>query len=423
MQASIGQETPAAYQERREQLYGTLRSADVFTWDMMDGEEYAVADCYVMREDLRQELAYATKQLARIYGRISQVVLQGEDGLLAELGLPPAAWSAVRVGMPGNFATIIGRFDFAETAHGLKMLEFNSDTPTGIVEAFAVNGHICRAFGLRDPNEGMAGQLASAFQTAIAEYARRGLRTDEVVFSALGWHEEDAGTTRYLMRQSGLPASFVPLGELRVYKDRLCHVLPDGRHCPIDVLYRLHALEKLSEERDEQDGYPTGAHVLDLMARGRLATINPPSALVPQTKAMQALIWRLYEQQQFFSRDEQQAIGTYMLPTYLDNLFVGKAPYVSKPIFGREGGAVKLYTKDGTVLEQDQEDSYWEQPMVYQQQVELPRVHIRTMQGEQAGHLLWGSFCIAGEPSAIIARVGSRITGNLAYYLPVGMSQ
>ena len=51
--------------------------------------------------------------------------------------------------------TAIGRFDFAVTEQGIKMLEFNSDTPTGIVEAFYVNGHVCRYHGAVNPNEGM----------------------------------------------------------------------------------------------------------------------------------------------------------------------------------------------------------------------------------------------------------------------------
>ena len=114
---------------------------------------------------------------------------------------------------------------------------------------------------------------------------------------------------------------------------------------PVDVLYRLHALEILAEDRDD-DGYPTGAHALELIARRRVAVINPPGALLSQTKAMQALIWALHEAGEFFDPEEHRIIETYMLPTYLENRFRG-IPHVTKPIFGREGAGVTLYDASG----------------------------------------------------------------------------
>ena len=40
--------------------------------------------------------------------------------------------------------SVISRFDFAVTEDNkIKMLEFNSDTPTFIVECFQMNGKVC----------------------------------------------------------------------------------------------------------------------------------------------------------------------------------------------------------------------------------------------------------------------------------------
>jgi glutathionylspermidine synthase len=246
---------------------------------------------------------------------------------------------------------------------------------------------------------------------------------ERVAFSALGWHEEDTGTTRYLLARSGLNRGrFVPLSDLRVYEDRLCEWQEEtGTHEPIDLLYRLHALEKLAEEKDAEDGYPTGAHALDLMARGRVCVLNPPSALIAQSKAFQALIWNLHEAEAFFTLEEHEAIAAYMLPTYMENRFGGQRPFVTKPVFGREGGAVTLYGADGSVQERDGEEQYWEQPMIFQEQVELPIVELETERGVERCRLLWGSFLVGGRASAIVARAGGRITGNLSYYVPVGL--
>ncbi|WP_309121619.1 glutathionylspermidine synthase family protein [Paenibacillus sp.] len=417
--------TNEAYALKRERLYGPLRASGAFPWETIEGEEYALADPVVISPRLRREIAEASERLGRVYAKVAGVVRESDDALLRQLGLPEATFAAVRLPMLSAAATVVGRFDFAETPDGVKMLEWNSDTPTSVVEAFRVNGDVCRALGRIDPNEGMASSIAGAFRAAVDAYRETGYRIDpdRIAFAALDWHEEDAGTTRYLLETAGIGGRFVPLSSLRVYRDRLCALEEDGEtHTPIDLLYRLHALEKLAEERDE-DGYPTGAHALDLIGRRRLALLNPPSAFIAQTKALQALIWSLHEQRTFFSREEHEAIREYMLPTYMDNVFHGSAPYVRKPIFGREGGAVELFDADGVSEERDGESLYWDQPAVYQQRVELPRVRVRTLRGETEGRLLWGAFLIGGRPSAIVARIGGRITGNAAYFAPVALQQ
>lgn len=406
-----------SYAQEREALYSPLRH--VFNWDWLYGTEYALADIHAITLEFRQELAYATVALGKIYAKAAAFTQIGSDELLQELGFPPETWGSIRVLVIPNLATSIGRFDFASTPEGLKMLEFNSDTPTSVVEAFFVNGQVCAHFGYQNPNEGMERDLAQAFAQVLVRYQELGYPTDSIVFSSLGWHDEDKGTTQYLLDQSGLQGRFVPLEDLRVFEDRLW-VFDKEEHYPIDVWYRLHALEKLAEELDE-DSYPTGAHVLDLVARGKLALINPPSAFVAQTKAMQALIWGLHEAGEFFSPEEHQLIETYMLPTYLENRFVGEAGYVSKPVFGREGGAVSIFNAAGELLEKDEDELYWEQPMVYQKRVEMQEIQVSTLNGPYVGRLLWGSFLIGGQASAIAARIGKTITGNLSCFLPCGI--
>lgn len=406
-----------SYAEKREKLYGAHRS--IFSWDWLDGMEYALAEVYQIEPKFRQELSFATDALGRIYAKTVSSIQLGSDELLLEIGIPKEALSVVRLFILPEIATSIGRFDFAQTQEGIKMLEFNADTPTSIVEAFYANGKACEYFGFIDPNAGMIEHLQAAFLQAIRRYKELGYPTESIVFSSLGWHEEDKGTTQFLLKYSGLKGQFIPLEDLRVFNDRLW-AFKDNEKFPIDVLYRLHALEKLAVEKDVIDGYPTGEHVLDLIARGKLAIINPPSAFIAQTKALQALIWGLHESNNFYSVDEHQIIEKYMLPTYLENRFLHQMPYVCKPIYGREGGAVSIYNEAGKIIDADKDEFYWEQPMIYQKYVEMKEVESQTISGLYRGRLLWGSFLVGGRASAVSARIGDRITGNLSCFLPVG---
>ncbi len=74
------------------------------------------------------------------------------DVQLLELGFPLSSLPYIR--MRSLFPeSVISRFDFAVTDGGIKMLEFNSDTPTFIMECFQINGAVCKAFDCYDPNK------------------------------------------------------------------------------------------------------------------------------------------------------------------------------------------------------------------------------------------------------------------------------
>jgi glutathionylspermidine synthase len=407
------------YEERRNSIYKPLRDEGTFTWDFMYGTEYALADIHLITSAELRQLQEATGRLAHIFQKCVPVLQDAEDSFLLAMGIPAEALQAVRVKLPLEFASAYGAFDLAWTADGIKLIEFNADTPSLFVEAYHVNTHVCRHFGVGNPNEGYEHHFEQAFRRMIECYKELNYETEHVVFSSLDWHDEDAATTRYLLQQSGLNGRFVPLADLRVYEDNLYFL--DGDYLsPVHIMFRHHALEKMAVET-EQDGYPTGAHVLDLIARGKVGIINPPSAFLCQTKALLALIWNLHESGGFFTDEEHEWIAEYMLPAYFENRFIGDSAYVKKPIYGREGGAVTLYEADGTIAEQDSSDEYRDQPMIYQKRIELPTINVQTLNGPYTGHALWRSFVIGGTPSAVLIRLGNRITGNESFYLPVGL--
>ncbi|MCH5585301.1 glutathionylspermidine synthase family protein [Shimazuella sp. AN120528] len=408
------------YHYHRKRIYEPIR--DTFSWDIWNGQEYALASFAVIDQTWKTEIELATKLLGNIFVRVAEVVRLGSEELWRELGYPPETWRAISLSTDYKAITTIGRFDFAYTSDGLKMLEFNSDTPTSIVEAFYVNEEVCRYYQVENMNDGTTSDIKKAFTDIVDYYRQKGHATKNIVFCCDSADDEDQGTTKYLLKQSGLSGIYSPILHLAYDPNTECLVtrLADGEYRQVDVLYRLHALEMMAKDRTTK-GFPIGSKLLELVAKKRLTMINPPSGFIAQTKALQALIWNLYESNIFFSAEEREVISTYCLPTYLENQFRGEIPYVKKPFFGREGGAVSIYDADGTLETADIEKYYWDQPMVYQTKVELPAITVETSNGLYTGKLLLGSFLVGGKPSAVIGRVDKGITHDMSYFLPLAL--
>ena len=60
------------------------------------------------------------------------------------------------------------------------MLEFNSDTPTFIMECFQMNGKVCEQLGYDDPNSDQERLLSSGITKAVME-ATQGIDNPNVV--------------------------------------------------------------------------------------------------------------------------------------------------------------------------------------------------------------------------------------------------
>ena len=157
------------------------------------------------------------------------------------------------------------------------------------------------------------------------------------------------------------------------------------------------------------------------MISGACRLLNPPSALVLQSKATQALIWGLYERGEFFDERDRDAIRRLFLPTFLDRPDDGAA-YVRKPVFGREGLGVAILDASGAEIAHGERAALYEQqPAVYQRFVEAPRRLVRRVDGiEVEGEELMTCFVVAGEPSAVGMRVGGPVTDARSYFAPLG---
>ncbi|HYK72551.1 MAG TPA: glutathionylspermidine synthase family protein, partial [Pseudoneobacillus sp.] len=341
------------------------------------------------------------------------------DDVLQDLGFPVEVLPFLRSKLIGP-ETIISRFDFVKKDNQIKMLEFNSDTPTFIKECFFINEKVSNHFGKNNPNKGEINVLKNAITKSIVESLKKLEITHipNIVFTAHDDHLEDWLTCKFLSDLIPIPNKLIPLNQLELIDDALV----DSDGIPIDILYRqTYPLEHLIEDKDENDK-KIGLELLKLVNAKKIALINPISAFLLQSKAIQAFIWGLRENRSFFNEEESYAITTYMLPTFLEpDTFIGTSTYVEKPVFGREGDTVTIFDQNGKVILQDSQCTYKKELQIYQKYEELPTLSLETNKGLEQLSYLFGSFFIAGNPSAIGIRAGGKITANESYFLPIGI--
>lgn len=405
----------STYTKDREEFYSKFPDF----WSNLYESEYSLYHVFGITEQTNILLKEATERLGWVFFKTAGLLRRLEDEQLLELGFPAASLPFLRI--KSLFPeSVISRFDFAVTTSGVKMLEFNADTPTFIVECFQMNGKVCSEFGFPNPNENQERLLASGITKAVLE-STKDCESPNVVFTAHRDHMEDWNTTVYLSKLCKIRNQILPISDLRITDDALL----DANGVPIDVLYRqTYPLEHLLEDRDPNTGDFVGVELLQLVKDRKLSIVNPVSAFLLQPKSIQCLIWGLAEKDGFYTKEEQEWIKTYMLPTYLEeDAFAGTSAYVQKPTFGREGDTITIWDQHSEVSAQNSFRTYHNELPVYQSYVPLPVVSLETEKGIEELSMVFGSFLIAGKPSSIGIRAGGKITGNESYYLPVGIKK
>ena len=367
----------------------------------------------------------AAAAIGRLYRRVSDLLATCGDDVHRQLGLPPALLRSMRPRVPGLADVVFGRLDLVRTPRSYKLLEFNADVPGMIVETFEINRLACEAAGERDVNEGRESILARGLEAAIDSSLNhlgvaRDRRSAQVAFAARRVFPGDTDLARCLAGQVRLPEGIAKgvyaLEELRADDEGLY----DGRGTRIDVLVRVFPLSAFPHARLAVAGLPdrsTWMRGLDLVERRRLALINPPSAGLLNSKAVQVVIWNLHRSGAFFDAAEHALIERHTLPTYLDPVF-GDRPHVVKPAYGRSGDTVRVVNA-GEPPTPCAGTSYTHQPMVYQEYAPLPRLRCMTEQGPRDLRVVASCFVANWEPAGVCFRAGGLVTDESAWYLPV----
>lgn len=315
-----------------------------------------------------------------------------------EFMIPKAFWPAIKKSWDQDDPTVYGRFDLSLQTDGTpKLLEFNADTPTSLLETSAVQWH-----WMKDIFGEKADQFNSVHEQLVEQW--RHIRTKRwrlpegapLYMSSL--HDggdgkqivEDYENVAY-MAETAKAAGFAPR---QIYIEDIVYdaetkQFTDGAGRPIRHIFKLYPWEWMVRERFAE-------HILEVGYS--TAWVEPLWKMLLSNKQLLVVLWELFP-------GHPNLLPAYNSPDRLQ----GQAA-VRKPKLGREGANVTIFREDGTVKEESA-GGYGEEGYVWQAYAALP-----SHEGMQA---VVGSWIVGESPAGIdIRETSSSITGNLAFFVP-----
>ena len=322
------------------------------------------------------QLEAATNELhARCLDAVQHVI---DRRRYSEFGIPDNARALIERSWNNHWPSVCGRFDLAfNGVDPPKMLEYNADTPTALLEASVVQW-----YWLEDlyPN---ADQFNSIHEKLVATWKELApnLHGRIVHFAAVD-EVEDRVTVTYLADtavQAGLKTALIPLDQIGY--DGMLKSFVGNNGEPLQNVFKLYPWEWMVNE-------PFFEHVT---GRGEPVNwIEPPWKMILSNKAILAVLWELFPGH------------PNLLEAHLDGPHQMQQ-YVRKPFCSREGEGVEIFTG----------------PMTHEAGGQFVCQSFARPISFSERYPIIGSWVIGGEAAGIgIRESGGPITNNTSQFVP-----
>jgi glutathionylspermidine synthase len=350
------------------------------TWHSSPQPYWNEAAFYEFTASEVDALECATNQLAQMTLATAEFVIRERQ--YARLNIPDLAIPLIERSWQMDAPSLYGRFDLAyDGVHPPKLLEYNADTPTSLLEAAVVQW-----FWLQDMFPALD-QFNSLHERLIEcwKHLTPALPGNQIDFCSTD-DAEDGMTVTYLMdtaQQAGLRTAMFPIDEIGW--DGRGFIAPGGG--ALRAVFKLYPWEWMMHEEFGQ--YLSSADTL---------WIEPAWKMLLSNKAILPVLWDLYPGH----------------PNLLEARLDGPGAmehWVRKPLLGREGANVTLY--DGAA-EISTAGEYGEEGFVYQA--------LAPLQSFGGRHAVIGSWLVGHQPGNAagigIRESAGRIITNTSQFVP-----
>lgn len=340
--------------------------------------------CYRFTAKEVDMLEAATQQLHDLCLAAGSYLLDHPDRLTTDFGIPAFAVPAIRsTWFDEPPALYHGRFDLIyDGVNPPKMLEYNADTPTCLIEAALVQ------FYWKEEVFPGTDQFNSLHERLVAKWKElKDYLESPVYFAATPEQQaEDALTATYLRDtaiEGGLETKALMMSDIG-WRAATSEFV-DLEDQPIKSIFKLYPWEWMLQE-------DFGSHAVETVAR--VNWLEPIWKLMWSNKALLAILWELNPNH------------PNLVPAYLDGPR-DLTSYVKKPRLAREGANVTVVA-NGIETYKTPGD-YGREGFVYQ--ALIPPANARNP--------VLGSWIIDGAPGGMgIRESDSLVTDNLSQFLP-----
>jgi glutathionylspermidine synthase len=359
------------------------------TYHTPDGIKYWDESAYYQLNASEVDiLEMAGNDLHEMCIKAGQAVI--DENLFELLGIPPDAVPCIKDSWDRDDFSIYGRFDFAFDGKGPpKLLEYNADTPTALVETA-----VAQWYWLQDFNRN-ADQFNSIHEKLVAAWRKfEPTASQKIHFGGAKGGSEDEQTVLYLedtCHQARLATGHLFVEDIGYDEDNRQYVDLEGRR--VLNYFKLYPWEWMWHE--------PFAFSLKLQLCN---FIEPMWKMLLSNKGLLPVLWRLFPDHPnllpaFFTHDELTACPQAQ----------ASGGYVKKPKLSREGANVSIIRNGATV--QATEGEYGHEGFVYQA---LARA--REFDGN---HPVMGVWIVNHEACGLgIREDTSLITGNFSRFVP-----
>jgi glutathionylspermidine synthase len=276
--------------------------------------------------------------------------------------------------------SIYGRFDFAYDGVGApKMLEYNADTPTALLEASIVQWQ-----WLKDVDE-RGDQFNSIHERLIEAWQALRERDEEPIhFAAMEGIPEDYITVEYLRDtaiQAGFQTDYLDVEQIGWNRANGEFVDRGGR--PMHRLFKLYPWEWIIRE-------DFGKNVL----RSRTKWVEPAWKMILSCKSILPMLY------------ERHPESPFLLPASFEQL---EGNYVRKPVHAREGANITVVINGQTRIAT--EGVYTDSPTVYQA--------LAPMKAHDGRYPVFGTWIVNGVACGLgIREDTTMVTQNTSRFVP-----
>lgn len=343
-----------------------------------------------------EEIDRVEAATAELFDRCLDVVQHVIDNdLWAHFFIPAEQAELIKWSWYQDNPAFYGRFDLAvnKDCTDIRLLEFNADTPTSLLEASVVQWYWLQDYDSSLDQFNSIHEKLVAHMSVCRDYLYGDLG---LWFACVRNSEEDFMTVKYLQdcaSQANVKNNFLYINDVGVLDSYLQTPFCTPAGQPIHNIFKLYPYEWMFNEEFGKHLYGKKDHTL---------WIEPPYKAILSNKMLLVYLHKLFPGH------------PNILPAFYDSAkalaeLAGK-PFVQKPVYGREGNNVTVYSGSGSVLERAQGE-YGSEGYVFQEYFPLPRY------GEWTPVI--GSWLIGGVSAGIgIKETSGLIHGNMSRFCP-----